>query len=163
LRLAVSLVLALGLVVGALSLAGCEQATEPDFFDRQFIPVGNWDGGFSDGYDIDNNTLRGYMAAFSEEYPATLLEGDIVAAVDFDKNEGVLIIKVTKVEELAYTLGWYAGVYYTDYTSESVKMGNATLNNVPVQKEFLNEALQVFTVGNRDDYYTFPGSYNRKK
>jgi hypothetical protein len=145
--------------MGALLLAGCEQATDPDFFDRQFIPVGHWE--FNDGgYEIDNATVRYYTPDYGEGYPASELKGNIVTAVDFSENSGVLIIKVTELEEIGNTVGKYTGVYYKDYTSSHINMANAIDSETyaPIEVDTLNQALVTFTAGKMGVHVTYWGS-----
>jgi hypothetical protein len=156
-------ILILGLVAGSLSLLGCEQATEPDFFDRQFIPVGNW-AHEGNGYEIDNATVRYYSPEYGEEWPASELKGDIVAAVDFSESSGALIIKVTEVTETDNTVGKYTGVYYSDYTSSHILMANPigpAPGYTPIETNTLNQALTTFTAGNMGTHVSMWGTYSK--
>jgi hypothetical protein len=168
---AVSLVLALGLVIGALSLAGCEQATEPDFYDRQFIPVGHWSFG-SDSYTIERSALT-YTSSWAESvyegvtYPGGnhTFSGDIVAAVDFSETSGALIIKITGaptydvLSSITLTSGKYTGVYYKDCTSPHIFLANPIdLSYKPIEVDTLNEALSTFTDGNMGTHVSYWGT-----
>jgi hypothetical protein len=161
---AIFFILMLGLVTGSLSLLGCEQATEPDFFDRQFIPVGNW-AHEGNGYDIDNTTVWYYSPSYGPEYLASELKGDIVAAVDFSESSGVVIIKVTAATETNNTVGKYTGVYYKDHTSSHIFManpiGSKELGYPPIEADTLNDALRIFTAGTMGTHVSMWGTYSK--
>jgi hypothetical protein len=161
---ALPLALMMGFVIGALSLSGCEQATEPVFYDRQFIPVGNWESPAGGGYDIYYGAVRSWMPDFGAEWPASELLGDIVAAVDFSENSGALIIKVTSVTEMGNQVGKYTAVYYSEYTSSQVKMANPigpAPTYAPIEADTLNAALRTFTPGNMGAHVSLWGTYNK--
>jgi hypothetical protein len=156
-----------GFVVGALLLAACEQATEPDFYDRQFVPVGRWSFG-SDFYDIERNVLTYEASWAASDYgPAGghTFTGDIITAVDFSETSGVLIIKITgspTYDTMSGTLitpGKYTGVYYKEYSSSHIYLANpADANYKPIEVDTLNEALSTFTAGNMSVHITYWGS-----
>jgi hypothetical protein len=157
------LILVLILVTGSLSLLGCEQTTGSDFFDRQFIPVGNW-AHEGNGYDIDNATVRYYSPSYGAEYPAAELKGNIVAAVDFSESSGVVIIKVTEATETDNTVGKYTGVYYKDHTSSHIYMANPIGSAPiypPIEANTLNDALRIFTAGTMGTHVSMWGTYSK--
>jgi hypothetical protein len=162
---AISLVLALSLVVGVL--AGCEQDTDPDFYDRQFIPVGHWSFG-SDYYDIERGSLT-YSASWaaSDYGPAGghMFTGDIITAVDFSGTSGVLIIKITDtptydaMSNKLLTSGKYTGVYYKEYSPSHIYLANPVDDSyAPIEVDSLNVALSTFTAGNMDTHVTYWGT-----
>jgi hypothetical protein len=159
----ISFTLMLCFVMGVLSLTACEQATEPVFFDRQFIPVGNWASPAGDGYDIYRDTARSWMPAYGPEWPASELTGNIVAAVDFSENSGALILKVTKVEgSFSNQVGKYTAIYYSEYTSLQVKMANPIgPTYAPIEADTLNAAFSIFTPGNMGAHASMWGTYNK--
>jgi hypothetical protein len=142
----------------------------PFFFDRQFIPVGNWKSPFEDTYDISLNCIRSWIPGFGDDWPETEIKGDIVAAVDFSANSGALIIKVVKevkgppsvVDNLK--VGDYTAVYYSEYTSSQVKMANPVgpaPDFAPIEAETLNDAFRIFTPGNMGAHASTWGTYNK--
>jgi hypothetical protein len=163
LKRAVSLVLALGFVVGALLLLGCEQATEPVFYDRQFVPVGHWSFG-NDFYDIEKNVLT-YTSSWeaSDWGPAGghTFTGDIITAVDFSETSGALIIRITgeptydSMSGTPLTSGKYTGVYYKEYSSSHIYLANPVDDTyAPIEVDTLNDALSTFTEGNMGVHVT---------
>jgi hypothetical protein len=107
---AVSLVLALGIAIGALSLAGCpmedDESNEVPGLDSKL--AGAWDfddiGYGGDRYIIKDNTLTyGYLngtgaeAVFTENF-----EGTIVHAESYSKSAGIIIIKFTAGHEYVW-------------------------------------------------------------
>jgi hypothetical protein len=159
----ISLAFVLGLVIGALSLPGCEQATAPAFVDRQFIPVGNW-AHEGNGYDIDNATVRYYSPYYSPQFLASELKGDIVAAIDFSETSGVLIIKVTNATNFAITPGSYTGIYYKEHSSSHIYMSNPIgpkPDYAPIKTDTLNDALRTFTPGNMGVHVSMWGTYSK--
>jgi hypothetical protein len=158
--------------MGALSLAGCEQATEPDFYDRQFVPVGHWSFG-SDFYDIEGSSLTYTSSwAVSDYGPAGghTFSGNIIAAVDFSETSGVLIIKITGAPTYDFmsgtplTAGKYTGVYYKEFTSSHVFLANPIDSKfAPIEVDTLNSALSTFTTGAMGNHVTFWGTgYNKE-
>jgi hypothetical protein len=160
--------------MGALLLAGCEQATDPEFFDRQFIPVGHWEFSGS-GYEIDNATVRYYSPEYPagpgySATPASEFTGNIVAAVDFSETSGVLIVKITgnptydPMSGIMLTAGKYTGVYYKEYSSLHIALANPVNSSyVPIEVNTLNTALSTFTAGNMGDHVTYWGTGYDKK
>jgi hypothetical protein len=162
---AVSLVLVLGFVAGAL-LLGCEQATEPDFYDRQFVPVGRWSFG-DDVYNIEKGVLTYTSSWAASDYgPAGghTFTGDIITAVDFSGTSGALIIKITgspTYDSMSNTLtaGNYTGVYYKEYSSSHIYLANPIdADYKPIEVNTLNAALSTFTAGNMGNHVTYWGS-----
>jgi hypothetical protein len=159
-----SLFAVLCLVMGALSLVGCSEPDPAEYFDRQFVPVGEWSDGFGGEYKIKRfeNTVEYNMAAWGspgdgDYYPAINFTGNIEAAIDFSGTSGVLIVKVIAASPDEpgyfidnYSVGSYTGVYYKEYTSSHVFLANAinTSSYAPIEAATLNAALSTFTAGN---------------
>jgi hypothetical protein len=160
--------LALFMVLSALAFMGCQNQVEPEFIDRQFIPAGMWTG-FSDFYEILGSTVLYHTDAYVDtdgedpDYssPATNLKGDIIIAVDFSETSGVLIIKVTDSGGSSFTTNKFTGIYYSEYSTSSIKMANPWSGAEPVQKDTLNDALKTFTADNVGDHVSMWGSYTK--
>jgi hypothetical protein len=130
-RLAVSLVLALGLVVGALSLVGCGEEE-----DETGNLVGTWKNIYDPGGPSEYITtihITDNTVVYENNY-----EGTIENDPNFDAEYGVLIIKFTKYltpdysnyPEVEYTKdptkeGKYAALYWKDLFSSSVLLADA--------------------------------------
>jgi hypothetical protein len=143
LRLAVSLVLALGLVLGMMALAGCPMEDD-DFKDDHKLNqglIGNWATDQS-GYQITETTLTYNDGNFGYGFVA-----DIEDVYNFTSTGGVIIVKYTTLPTAYTPLGNYQGVYFLDLTADDVKLGNAyTVANyqVPVEVATLEEAKKKF-------------------
>jgi hypothetical protein len=162
--------LALCLLAGVLVLAGCENETEPQFIDRQFIPAGEWASPYDDYYDIQGRTVHYHTDAYEDndgeepDYstPEKNLKGDIILAVDFSETSGVLIIKVTSESNVSdFAKDKFTGIYYSDYTASSIKLANPWIGIEVVQKDTLNEAIKTFTVDSVGDHVAMWGTYTR--
>ncbi|MDR2096101.1 MAG: hypothetical protein LBP76_11400 [Treponema sp.] len=138
LRPAVSLVLALGLVVGMMALAGCTMDDDGDSVDDPKLNVGlvgTWktsgtypdengnDVSWSDTYTITDDTDSGkrlgaisHPDGFSPYHDAS-----IVFVYNFSETAGCLIVKYTDGADN----GKYNAVYYKDLSSVSVRLGDA--------------------------------------
>ncbi|MCL2762462.1 MAG: hypothetical protein FWD36_04550 [Treponema sp.] len=124
-----------------------------------FIPVGEWF--FYDRYTITNDSIDYFMAGSEWEgiiYPDTILKGTIEKAVDFSKNSGVLIIKIT--EATYNTVGTYTGIYYSEYTNASIKLATAYADG-SVEADTLSLALSLFTDGNMGNHVAMWGTYTK--
>ena len=134
----------------SLFVVNCSTGND-EIEDTGFIPVGFWDSGF-DTYEITDNFLDYFMEGSEwegEVWPSTILKGNIVRAVDFSGNSGVLIIRLT--EASSNTVGMYTGVYYRDFTGNTIKLATAigpAPNFPPVETSTVAEALSLFTVDN---------------
>jgi hypothetical protein len=131
LKRAVSLVLALGFVVGALLLAGC-----PMEDDDTSNLVSHWQNIYAEGTEneyITNIHITDTTVVYENSYEAA-----IVNSPDFEAKYGILIIQFTKYLAPDYTnwpaveyqenpanVGKYAGLYWNDLTSSSVKLADA--------------------------------------
>jgi hypothetical protein len=162
------LVLGLCLLAGALGLTGCQNETEPQFIDRQFIPAGEWNDDFGTSYVITKDKVTYHTEPSEWEgitYDGTDLEGSIISAVDFSETSGVLIIQVTKNEGIFLTLNKYTCVYYRDYSASHIYLANPIDGSyAPIEADSLNGALKTFTEGNVSTHVAMWGSgYNFKE
>ena len=146
------------LIVAALLCAGCKLDDE-ETENTGFIPVGEWSDGFGTGYNITGISLDYYSPDFGPGYPAQNLTGSIEKAVDFSGDTGVLIIKITHVENMDHTDGKFTCVYYKEYTNSHVYLANpAGPSYEIVETDSVSQALSLFTSGNMDTHVTFWGS-----
>jgi hypothetical protein len=117
LRLAVSLVLALGLVAGALSLAGCGEEGKTGNL------VGTWKNIYKPGEPeefITTISITDSAVDYEGTYKATI-END----PDFEAKSGVLIIKFTEYTFDPDNVGKYSGLYWKDLKPSSVAFADA--------------------------------------
>jgi hypothetical protein len=137
---------------------GCKQDV-----DEVFNLEGVWTG-FGDSYTITKTSVHYAMNESEWEgviYPGMLLKGDIEKTVKFTDNAGVLIIKVTEATT-GNTVGNYTGVYYSEGTKSSVKIGNAMDENfAPVEEGTLPMAQSTFTVDNVGNHISMWGTYTK--
>jgi len=135
----------------ALLLTGCGMGG--DFVDTGFIPVGEWAAKW-DSYTITNTSV---------EYGE--LKGTIEKAIDFSANAGVLIIKIT-ASSGDFTVGKYTGIYYSAYTSTSIKLANVWLEGgegwYPLEAASLSAAISLFSVDNVGDHVSYWGVYTKQ-
>jgi hypothetical protein len=136
----------------ALLFTGCDQNPDPE--NTGFIPVGEWTSEW-DGYVITKTTV---------EYGE--LKGTIEKAIDFSNDAGVLIIKIT-ASSGDFTVGKYTGVYYSEYTSTSIKLANVWLEDsdgdwYPLEADSLSAAVSLFSVDNVDDHVSYWGVYTKE-
>lgn len=138
-------------------LMGCNDS--PNHNDTGFIPVGVWTDGWGSGYNITETTIKYYTPDYGEEYPATIIIGNIEKAIDFSHNSGVLIIKITSQTDAGVTVGKYTATYYREYTSSHSFLANPVdeMYN-PIEVNSLNAAINTFTVDNVDTHVTHWGS-----
>ena len=127
-------------LLAMLLFAGCEEEPEQEIVNTGFIPVGEWTAKW-DSYTITNTNV---------EYEE--LKGTIEKAIDFSNNAGVLIIKIT-ASSGDFTVGKYTGIYYSAYTSTSIKLANVWLedsdgNWYPLETDSLSAAVTLFNVDN---------------
>jgi uncharacterized lipoprotein NlpE involved in copper resistance len=163
--------LTLCLLVGVLVLVGCENETEPQFIDRQFVPAGTWADDYETSYVITKDEVEYDTAAFgnpedTDYWPATNLSGTIIIAVDFTETSGVLIIKVADNDYIGLSKDDYTCVYYKDYSASHIYLANPidAVTYAPIKASALNTALKTFTEGNVGTYVTEWGSgYNFKE
>jgi hypothetical protein len=137
---------------------GCKTDT-----DEEFILEGVWTG-FGDSYTITKTSVHYAMDESEWEgtiYPGMKLKGVIEKTEKFTNNAGVLIIKVTEATT-GNTVEKYTGVYYSEGTKSSVKMGNAVdENNDPIEEDTLDKAQSTFTVDNVDSHISYWGNYTK--
>jgi hypothetical protein len=174
-KVSMALLLAAFVAAGSLVLAGCSQPTDPDYFDRQFVPVGSWESHWDDGASggIDTYTITKGKLTYSTVsfYGSSTWGGDIEAAVDFSKDSGVLIIKYVTppsgtgsgVHGGGYN---YTAVYYQAYSSTSIKAADAWIPADPfpeyrAEAQNLNDALDLFTAGNAGTHVSTYGTYTK--
>jgi len=143
-------------LLAILVLAGCKM--EPELVNTGFIPLGEWTAKEGDSYTITNDTLE--YGGWGE-----LDKGTIAKAIDFSTNAGVLIIKIT--ESSSFTVGKYTGIYYSEYTSTSIKLANVWLEGsdgsyYPLETDSLFAALSIFTVDNVSNHVFYWGVYTKK-
>ncbi|GBU27354.1 hypothetical protein R84B8_00884 [Treponema sp. R8-4-B8] len=136
----------------ALLFTGCN--TDDNSVDTGFIPVGEWTAEW-DGYTITDTRV---------EYGD--LKGDIEKAIDFSANAGVLIIKIT-ASSGDFTVNKYTGVYYSEYTSTSIKLANVWLQDsndawYPLETDSLSAAISLFSVDNVGDHVSYWGTYTKE-
>jgi len=135
----------------ALLVTGCNQ--EPDSENTGFVPVGEWAAEW-DSYTITNTSV---------EYG--VLKGAIEKAIDFSTDAGVIIIKITESSG-DFTVGKYTGVYYSAYTSTSIKLANVWLEGsegwYPLEAASLPAAVSLFSVDNVSDHVSYWGVYTKK-
>jgi hypothetical protein len=135
-----------------LLFTGCN--SEPDTVDTGFIPVGEWTSEW-DGYVITKTSV---------EYEE--LKGTIEKAIDFSVGAGVIIIKIT-ASSGDFTVGKYTGVYYSEYTSTSIKLANVWLEDsegdwYPLETDSLSAAMSLFSVDNVGDHVSYWGVYTKE-
>jgi hypothetical protein len=138
----------------------------------KFIPVGEWSYGTGEnvgGYNITTTTVEYYAPeiyypadpAYPEwgDYtsPAENLKGNIISAIDFSHNAGVLIIQTTETDGMFLTVGKYTCVYYKDYTSSYVLLANPYISGY-IEVDTISEAKNTFTVDNVGTHVAFWGS-----
>jgi hypothetical protein len=146
------LVLVLGLVMGALSLAGCD--TDGGYVDDHTLNtglIGTWDSGLGDGYTITATTLNYNGGGF----------GDFTSTIryiyNFSETAGVIIVEYITADadwdgspDPTY-VGKFQGVYFSSLTANTVKLGSAyTVADYtqPVEVDTLAEAKQKFKPAN---------------
>jgi hypothetical protein len=145
-----------------LLFTGCN--TEPENKNTAFIPAGEWADDYGGGYKITTSSLEYYTAYYSEEYPGENIKGTIGEAIDFSKDAGVLLVKITE-SSTSGQAGKFFGVYYKDYTASHIFLANAIDESYAlILKDTLAEAKNTFTVDNVGTHVTMWGSgYNKNK
>ena len=145
-----------------LLFMGCSSDGGNGFQNVHFIPVGEWNDGFGGAYNISSTTLEYYMAESVWEgvtYPGSLLKGDILVANDFSSNSGVLLLRITELNNIELTVGKYTCVYYRDYTSSHVLLANPIDEAWdPIETDTLAQAESLFTVHNVGTHVSMWGS-----
>jgi len=135
----------------ALLFTGCKTDPEPE--DTGFVPVGEWAAQW-DSYTITDTGI---------EYGE--LKGDIEKAIDFSDNAGVLIIKIT-ASSGDFTVGKYTGIYYSAYTSTTIKLANVWLEGnegwYPLEADSLSAAVSLFNVDNVGGHVSYWGDYSKR-
>ena len=137
---------------------GCQE-DEEIHADTGFVPVGEWIS--YDSYSIKKDFVNYFMAGSEYAgvtYPDTILKGSIEKAVDFSKDSGVLIIKIT--EATYNTTGKFTGIYYSEYDISSIKMATAYADG-SVEADTLTAALSLFTVDNVGNHVSMWGTYTK--
>lgn len=151
-----------------LLFTGCQIEPEEDIRENtHFRPVGVWVA--FDKYTITETTVNYFCPESTygdETYPSTELIGDIVAAVDFSDNAGVLIIKITSAST-GNNSGKYTGVYYNNYTNSDtgtpIQMATAIDKNyLPVETDTMKEAASLFIAGNTGSHVSMWGDYTKE-
>jgi hypothetical protein len=139
----------------ALLFSGC-----PTEEDKGFVLEGVWKSPY-DSYTITKTTVSYLMDNSGWGGLDSVLNGSIEKSVKFSDNAGVLIIIVTE-STTGNTAEKYTGVYYSDGTKSSIKMGNAMdINYDPVEKGTLAEAQSAFTVDNVGNHISMWGDYTK--
>jgi len=134
-------------------LPGCQEDNGEDFRNVQFVPTGVWADDFGGSYIITRTELE-----FDDGFGFDKFEGTIETAVDFSRNSGVLIIKIT-TSDTGLTEGNYIGVYYRNYSSSHILLANAIdASFAIIEAESFNEAESIFSAGNVNTHVTFWGS-----
>jgi len=135
-----------------LLFAGCEEEPEPEVENTGFIPVGEWTAE-RDSYTITNTSV---------EYGE--LKGNIEKAINFSNNAGALIIKIT-ASSGDFTVGKYTGIYYSAFTSTSIKLANVWLEGgegwYPLEANSLSSAVSLFNVDNVGNHVSYWGVYTK--
>jgi hypothetical protein len=148
------LVFVLGLVMGALSLAGCKN--DPD--DTGNL-IGTWTSTYGDGYTITGTTVTYNAGAMGAEFSYV---GTIRNTPNFANPYGVIIIEYTTTPTYydygpapgyAQTnphgpAGNFQGIYWEDLTTTSVKMAHTNAG----EKTTLSSAITAFTLENGPTY-----------
>ena len=126
---------------------------EESFRNVQFVPVGEWSDGFGGSYIITRTTIE-----YDDGFDFCDFKGTIEAAVDFTRNSGVLIVKVSS-SETGTTPGSYIGVYYRGYTTSHTFLANAidTLYEI-IEEDSFNAAESMFTPHTVSTHVTHWGS-----
>ncbi|MCL2008697.1 MAG: hypothetical protein FWG77_11510 [Treponema sp.] len=150
----------------ALLFTGCNM-DDDSHTDRAFVPVGIWETDF-DRYEITSNSIDYVMDNSSWNPVNDVLQGQIVRAIDFSPDAGVLIIRVNAASGplIANTVGNYTGIYYRDFSAGSIRLANAIdlTDYSPVETDSLTEAIALFTAGNSGSHvdWSFVISYTKK-
>lgn len=146
------------LAIITIVAAACK-IDDSEYESAGFIPVGAWEDGYGSGYNIDNNSIEYYSPDYGEDYPAMRLEGSIEKAVDFSANTGVLIIKITLIENMDHTPGKFTCVYYKDYTANHVLLANPIgPADESIEVDTVSNAVALFTSGNMGTHVSYWGS-----
>jgi len=140
----------------AILFTGCK--TDPESEDTGFIPAGEWASSY-DSYAITETGVE-----YDDGYGT--LKGAIEKAVDFSNNAGVLIIKIT-ASSGDFTVGKYTGVYYSAYTSTSIKLANVWVQGSdgsyqPLEADSLSAAMSIFSVDNVGNHVSYWGVYTKE-
>jgi hypothetical protein len=157
------------LVLAVFVFSSCENVTDAEFYDRQFIPVGFWEDDYDSSYTITKDTIAYDSPAYGnpeddDYYPATHYEGDIISALDFSSSSGAVIILITEGDStLGILKDKYSCVYYKNYSSTHADLANPIDSSyAPILTNTLNEALDTFTEGNMGTHVSHWGSgYNK--
>jgi hypothetical protein len=160
-----SLFLALGLVIGALSLLGCDLDDDDDFVDDHQLNsrlVGNWKLHYEGSYESGGETIE-YSG--DEEYKIDAIAktitlndtgsfssftGSIEYVYNFSETAGVLIIKYTENTDDTKK-NKYSAVYFRNLTATTVKLGapyDASDTSAPVEVDSLAAAKEKFKPAN---------------
>jgi hypothetical protein len=169
LRRAVSLVLVLGLIAGALSLAGCKAEDDTGNL------VGYWQNIYAEGTDsefITNIRITATTVEYEGSYKAT-----IENEPGFEAAYGVLIIKFTEYLAHDYSnypevttspdptkVDKYAALYWKDLTASTVNLADAYIGSDHQIVDDLETARSTFTNDNAHNFVDWSGvsPYNKK-
>ena len=136
----------------ALLFMACDAGNGDGSTNLHFIPAGEWTDDWGSGYTISTTTLEYYTAEMEYEgaiFPGLLMQGDIIIAHDFSDNSGVILIRITEIENMELTVGKYTAVYYLDYTASHVFLANPIDENwAPIETDTFAQAESLFTVDN---------------
>ncbi|MDR3020480.1 MAG: hypothetical protein LBU66_06205 [Treponema sp.] len=152
------------LLLLAIMFIGCP-LDDGEVEDTGFIPVGEWSFGeepMIEGYKITSSHVEYFSPDYGADFPPQNIKGSIQESVDFSSNAGVLIIKITSVENITLTPGNYTCVYYRDYTQSSVKLANPLDTSWnPVETDTFDAARKTFTVDNVSTHVSYWGTYTK--
>jgi hypothetical protein len=128
--------------------------------------IGTWKAAYGDFYVLSKTSVS-YNEKPGEEYGYGYT-GTVEYINEFTETAGVIIIKYDDGgKPTGYTPpGDYIGIYYKEFTAQSVKMGVAAGSPPdydPVEKATLEEAKAAFTAGKEGDYILNPGTYEHQQ
>jgi hypothetical protein len=153
-RCSASALLVLFCLLTAVLFNGCKPE-EDEHENTGFIPVGEWTSEW-DNYIITGTSVE--HTGFNS-YKST-----IAKAIDFSNDAGVIIIKITESDN--FIVNKYTGVYYSEYTSTSIKLADVWFEGnpdewYPLETDSLSQAESLFSVDNVGDHVGAWGSYTK--
>jgi hypothetical protein len=117
--------------------------------------IGTWVSEYFDGYTITNTRLSYDDGGYGYDYA-----GDIKHVINFTNTSGVIFFQYDTNPSDTPTIGKINGVYYENLKSTSVEMGTASnADYTNPAKNTLDEAIATFTMGNKDTYIAYTGTY----
>jgi hypothetical protein len=155
---AVSLVLVLGLIMGALSLTGCNLNDDGDDTGDGLISglKGTWKGAFDWGEDI--YTITANTLAESGSGAMAVFNSNIEYVYNFSNTAGAIIVKYTDGTDFSGNslIGKYSAIYFKELTAATVILGNAydaaSMGATPVEVDSLDAAKEKFKPANMSSY-----------